>query len=356
MPTTAEKPGHGAPDLFSGGTVAAFEEGAVAAAIQARNRQLGNLLLAERAVFYVQILYRMLLYRRDHELEPLYETLYEAVKPAQELAQPGSDYDPDQFRADLHQLEDWGLVRCRIEVERLRGYRDTRLRKFRYMLERECLHFLEWLEEAAQADFERSEGDARDLLEEISGSLSELTRLLHAFQGPRGRNDDPRRILFRLDRLTTMTTEVNVRLGEFNATLIGFVAHRYSVEEARLVLRELEEFVDGFLRHIHDLRGAIIGKIEGLLESPMHDALLRAAASLDEERRRSPHLLRRSGEFRNPERIPYRLWEFFREDGKLDALSRRIHDSAIKVWRKLHAHLRELERRSTRLDDLRARV
>ena len=84
--------------------------------------------------------------------------------------------------------------------------------------------------------------------------------------------------------------------------------------------------------------------------------LAAAVAALEEERLRTPHGLRLTGEFRHPEQIPARLLDFFREDGKLDVFSQRIHDSSIKVWRKLHAHLRELERRNTRIEDVRQRL
>lgn len=343
-------------DLFGDQAEAAFERGAAAHLVAARNPHLGHLLLAERALFYVNILYRMLLFRRDHELEPLYEVVYDAVRPAQEALEGCVEYDHDQYRTDLNQLEDWELVTCRIEIDRLRGYRDTRRRKFRYRLTSECLHFLEWLEETAQTDVERSEEDARDLLEEIGACLNELSRLLNVFGTSREKSDDPRRILHRLDRASSLTTEVNVRLGDFNAVLLSFVAHQYSIDEARSVLDELQNFVDHFLRHIRELRGEILEKLEALLESETQHALRAAADKLRQERLRAPHLFRRTGDLQVPDRIPFRLWEFFREDGKLDALSQRIHDSSIKVWRKLHAHLRELERRNTRLDDLRLRT
>jgi hypothetical protein len=77
---------------------------------------------------------------------------------------------------------------------------------------------------------------------------------------------------------------------------------------------------------------------------------------LEDERKRVPHLLRRPREFQNPGRVPFQLREFFREGGKLDGLCLRIHASALKVWRKLHAHLRELERRNNRVEDLRDRI
>jgi hypothetical protein len=342
-------------DLFGDQALAAYEEGRAQELVLRRNREVGNLLLAERAVLYVQILYRLLLFRRAHELEPLHEDLYDAVRPAQECAVGSGVYDLDQFRTDLAQLEGWKLVSCRIEVERLRGYRDSRRRKFRYRLAPDAVSFLEWLEERAQSDLYRPEEDARDLLEETSGSLTELQRLLSATAARQAQDGDARRILYQLAKLDILVQEVNGYLSSFNARLQSFAIQEYRIADARGVLRELEAFVDGFLRQVHELRGPIGDQVGGLLQSSVGHAIETAGSALEAERRRLPGLLRRSANPRDPRGIPFSLWEFFREDGHLDRLCRRIAASAILVWRKLHAHLRELERRSTRLEDLRAR-
>jgi hypothetical protein len=341
-------------DLFGDQALAAYEEGRASELVLRRNPAVGHLLLAERAVLYVQILYRLLLFRRAHELEPLHEDLHDAVRPAQERVPGASPYDAEPFRSDLAQLADWGLVSCRIEVERLRGYRDSRRRKFRYRLAADAVSFLEWLEERAQSDLYRPEEDARDLLEETSGSLTELRRLLSLTAAP-AQDGDARRIVYQLAKLDALSLEVNAYLGGFNARLLGFVSHEYCIDDARGVLRDLEQFVDGFLRQVHDLRGAIGVQVSALMQTEMQERVRRAGAELDAERRRTPSLLRRGDEWRHPETIPLRLWEFFREDGRLDLLCRHIRESAMRVWRKLHAHLRELERRSTRIQDIQSR-
>ena len=142
-------------ELFAEETLEAFEAGKATQLITRRNRQLGHLFLADRGVFYAQILYRLLLFRREHELEPLYEDIYDGVRPAQKHLLEAGDYTTEQFRADLDQLLAWELVTCRIEIERLRGYRDTRKQKFRYSLTEESVAFLQWLEEQCQAELER---------------------------------------------------------------------------------------------------------------------------------------------------------------------------------------------------------
>jgi hypothetical protein len=341
-------------DLFGDRALAAYESGQAAELVHRRNPHVGHLLLADRAVLYCQLLYRLLLFRRAHELEPLHEDLYEAVRPAQECALGAGAYDLDQFRTDLAQLEDWHLVSCRIEVERLRGYRDSRRRKFRYRLSADALAFLEWLEERAQSEIYRPDEDARDLLEETSGSLNELRRLL-ALEPRQAQDGDARRIAYQLAKLDALSLDVNAYLGGFNARLLTFATHEYRIEGVRAVLRELQQFVDGFLRQVHELRGTIGDQVAGLLRTTAAEAIAKATAELEAERRRLPALLRRHGDPRDAGSIPMRLWEFFRQDGRLDLLCRRIRESAILVWRKLHAHLREVERRSTRLEDIRAR-
>ena len=174
---------HTETSLFGDDPLAAFETGAAADLVRSRKRSLGNLLSSERAIFYVQLLYRMLLFRRDHELEPLNDDIFEAICEPQSQLSDGQTYTTDQFNHDIHQLEEWELITGRIERERLRGYRDTRKRKFRYRLDPEVLAFLEWLEERAQADGQQGAPDTRNLMEEVCGSLRELRRLVGSLAG-----------------------------------------------------------------------------------------------------------------------------------------------------------------------------
>ena len=168
-----------------------------AAVFLVRNREtnLGHLLLAERAPFYVQILFRMLLFRNEHELEPLHEDLLEAVGEAQARLS-GAPYSQDQFRADLTQLEEWQLITSRIERQRIHGYRDNRRRKYRYKLADESLEFLRWLEERLQDDLENRAVDARNQLEDVSGALKELLRLLRPPHAREREGEDARRVLY----------------------------------------------------------------------------------------------------------------------------------------------------------------
>ncbi len=324
--------------------------------IEARNRHLGNLFLAERAVFYLQILYRLLLFRREHELEPLHEDIYDAVRKAQEVFTVDLVYSPDLFRQDMGQLVEWRLVEERMEMERLRGYKDTRKRKFRYSLAEDSRALLEWLEDRALADLEEGEEDTRDILEEVCGVLKQLTRLLSKHGTKNARDDDPRRTLYQLSRLDELTQQANGHLTSFNARLLGFAIRGYDLAEARNILNELEDFVNRFLRRVHELRGEIVDGFEQLLQSRNQEKLLQCAEKMEAERRQTPQLLRRSRDFQSQLNVPFTLQRFYADGGKLDQVCHRINDSAMRVWRKLHAHLRELERRNNRVEDIRDRI
>ena len=334
----------------------AFEAGEGAALVTHRNRHVGNLLSAERAVWYTQILYRMLLFRRDHELEPLYEDIYDAVRRAQERVSDGNGYAPEQFRADLGQLTAWDLVSCRIELERLRGYRDSRRRKFRYSLSRDALAFLEWLEGRLRADQEDQSPDTRDILEEVCATLHELCRLLQRFGAKNAGSGDTRRILYQLLKADELSLQANSELSAFNGRLLGFVVRHYTVDEAKSILGQLDEFVQTYVRQVHHVRAEIVSLLDRLGQERCQERLERAVLAMEEERKGTPHILRPAADLRYHEHMPARLREFYRTNGRLDALCRRVEDSALRVWRKLHSHLRELERRSSRVEDLRERT
>lgn len=343
-------------ELFSQDSRSAFDQGAAAQLVARRNSHLGNLLDAERGVYYVQILYALLRFRRAHELEPLHDDLYAAVQRAQEAICDEGEYSPDRFREDVNALLDWTLVDQRIELERLRGYRDTRRRKFRYSLSEETISFLEWLEERLQDDLEERGADTRDLLESVCGALRELHRVLYRVDTKRAEDGDARRALFQLGRLDQLTHAIGDDLTALNARMYGFVMRRYDIAEARHILRELETFVDAFLRQIYTLRGEIVemlGTLHG--EGPL--AKIRACVEqMENERRQASHLIRGMHDPASLTAVPSALTGFYQEAGGLDALCRRISATATTVWRKLHLHLRELERKSHRLDDLRTRI
>ncbi|MEA2083197.1 MAG: DUF2397 family protein [Thermodesulfobacteriota bacterium] len=342
-------------ELFGPDPVAAYELGRGAVLVTGRNRKLGALLTSERVVFYVQILYRMLLFKRAHELEPLYEDIFQAVRPAQE-AYSGGKYAIQQFYADMKQLADWNLVGFRIEKERLRGYRDNRKRKFRYILSEECASLIEWLENRLLNDLEDRGHDTRDLLQEVCGSLNELLRLLHHLKkNGLEQVDHARRVLFQLYKTDDLTRTITVNLTEFNARLLHFIIQQYDIQEIRLILTELDNYVHSFLNQVFTLRREIVPLLDRLLQEANQQKIELSHRIMDAERLRTPHLLQ-SGYGAVRQGTAAGLRDFYVEDGKLDLLHRRISDSVIKLWQKLRSHLRELERKNNRLQDLRSRI
>jgi len=318
--------------------------------LQNRNREIGNLLLSERAIPYVTILSALLAFRRTHEQEPLHEDLHAAVR--REL--DADAYIGDLFNQDIAQLMRWNLITARLEKERLRGYKDTRRRKFRYRLTDEAAAFLLWLEARRRDDLEPSDIDTRDLLAELISTLRETVRLFNKTGADALDYETARGAFYRLSRMSTLTDSVSQTLGDFNVRLLGFAANRYDAATARAILGELERFLKQFLNRIHTLRTEITPEI-GRLRHSRHAARWQACLErMEEERRATAHLMRTR--LPAPEPTLASLASFYAAEGPLEQLCNRVNTAALLVWRKLYTHLRELERRSHRLEDLHTRV
>lgn len=316
--------------LFGADPLTAFEQGAAARLLLNRNRQLGSSLVAERSVYYVQILYRMLLFKREHELEPLYEDIYYAVQPAQ-VALGSGEYLIQQFRQDMYQLRDWNLVTFRIEKEWLRGYRDNRKKKFRYGLSEECDQFIQWLESRLLSDLEDGGNDTRDLLQDACGALNELLRLLHHL-----RKDDPnqaeeaRRIIFQLVKTDELTRAITLSLIEFNGRLLHFLISRYEMAKTRQIISELDSYDHTFLQRLYSLRQEIVPLLDRLLKDNNRQKIELCFAIMERERLQTPDLFQVAlGPLRR--NIGERPYGFYIGDGKLDRLHKRIAGSVIKV-------------------------
>jgi hypothetical protein len=249
--------------------------------VQVRSIRLVNYIYS-----YVNILYRMLLFKRDYELEPLYDDIYNAVEPAQ--AVNATLYDQDRFRGDMAQLAEWDLLSFRIEKQRLRGYRDNRKRKFRYRLAEETVHFLEWLEQRLLDDIHSSGNDTRDLLGEMRGSLGERLRLLHHFKAQGNETEEQkdlsRRILFQLFKAGDLTQEITTGLADFNGRLLFFLVKRYEINAVRQLVKEVESF----LKQTSNLRLEILPLLEYLQNKNLSDKLLLCHEVIEKERLRTP--------------------------------------------------------------------
>lgn len=343
--------------LFGSSALSYFEESSAEILLQGRNAYLGSLFKAERAVPYLNILYRMLLFKRDYELEPLYDDIFRGALAATSLNDP--EYNSHRFRGDMDQLADWDLVSFRIEKQRLRGYRDNRKRKFRYRLSDETIHFLEWLEQRLLDDIHSRGNDTRDLLGEMRGTLGELLRLLHHFNPEKNDEDEQkeisRRVLFQLFKASELCQDITTGLADFNGRLLFFMMKRYAIDDVRQLIKEVESYVDIFLRQAAGLRLEILPLLERLQKKQNLEKLEVCHDVMEKERLRTPHLLQ-SRHDAHVAAIPGRLVAFFTERGGLDRLLHRINGSSLQVWQKLRSHLRELERKNNRLQDISSRM
>jgi len=318
--------------------------------LENRNKEIGNLLLSERAVPYVTVLAALLAFRREHELEPLHDDLYAVVRS--DLG--GDAYTSDAFNQDTGQLLKWNLITDRLEKERLRGYKDTRRRKFRYRLTDEATAFLLWLEARHRDDLEPNDADTRDLLSELISTLRETVRLFNKTGIESLDYETARGVFYRLARMSALTDSVSQTLGDFNVRLLGFATSSYDAATARAILAELERFLKQFLNRIHTLRTEISPEISKLRQARYAARWQACLEKMEEESRATSHLMRTR--LPHPERTLASLAAFYAAEGTLEQLCARVNTAALQVWRKLYTHLRELERRSHRLEDLRTRV
>ncbi len=87
-------------------------------------------------------------------------------------------YDPDTFRADIAQLEDWGnLAPRRLEPRRIETLADRHLRKFLCRLDDETAAVLEFLEGRSRLDAAALSGHGSHFLRDAADRLNEALRL-----------------------------------------------------------------------------------------------------------------------------------------------------------------------------------
>lgn len=318
--------------------------------LENRATTLGSLLASERAVEYVACLRAFVDFRERHEPEPLHEDIETAVC--------GEDASPAAraaFKSDIRQLKEWGLVEERIEKERLRGYRDTRRTKFRYKLCDDAAAFVEWLKERRAHDLDPSSGDETGNLLDIQRSLlAELRRMVRKVSPGLVDYDAASDILYRADRMGRNVAATAKTLQELNLRLLSFGVMEFGADEAKPIVQELGLFLERFGRRFGVMREDILRDIMELRRD-CHAARWRACAEkLQEEALRFRHVA--TMKIPDAAALLADAEDFYGAGGKLVGLMARVGESARKVWGKLNAKLRELERRSHRLEDLGARL
>lgn len=345
--------------LFEKDYLKAFADGAAVWLVRQRNQNLGSLLNSEHRDFYIQILHRMLYFRREHELEPLNEDIYHAVKPALEKTS-SEEYSQLLFNRHINQLTDWELIVRRLEKERLRGYRDDRRDRFRYRLTDETVSFLYWLEDRLRGSEEETGADAGDLLDFVLSRLKEVGRDLGRVESG-GLNEEDTihkasNIVFLLHNINEYTERISRRLGEMSANMESFLLRSYSIADAQQVIDELQAYLGGYLNRIYTLRKQILSELEKLNTPARVEHLTKCFKVHAAELLKAPRFMRRSGLSEDLDKIIERLSSYYRQHGQIDLLCGRVNGSAMKVWGKLIAHLREVERKNNRSEEINKRI
>lgn len=318
--------------------------------LAARAKTLGNLLASERAVEYVAILRAFVRFREGHEPEPLHEDISRAVC--------GEDAAPEAealFKGDLRQLKEWELVTERIEKERLRGYRDNRRKKFRYRLCDDAVAFVGWLADRRASDLCPEGGDVTgNLLDMQCSLLHELRRRLRTVEGAAVAYETAGDVLYRVEQMHAYVEATAKTLQMLNLRLLGFGVENFDVSEAKAIVTELGVFLDRFGRRFGVLREEIAADLAELSRPSQAPRWAACVERLRTESARFRHIA--SVRIPDPQERLRDATGFYAPDGRLVSLMSRVGDSARRVWGKLNAKLRELERRNHRLEDLGARL
>ena len=311
---------------------------------------LGNMLSSERAAEYVASLRALAQFREEHEPEPLHEDV--------ELKVCGEDADAfavSAFKSDIRQLKEWGLITERIEKERLRGYRDNRRTKFRYRICDDAAAFVEWLGARRAYDLDPGGGDETGNLLDMQRSLvAELRRMLNRVDVQNLGYETAGDVLFRVDQMSRYVDMTARALQELNLRLLGFGVADFSVDEAKPIVGELAVFLERFGRRFGTLREDILRDIEEMRRECHRKRWNTCAEVMKAEASRFRHIA--SVKVPDSERILTDASFFYGAGGTLVSLMSRVGDSARKVWGKLNAKLRELERRNHRIEDIAKRL
>jgi hypothetical protein len=342
----------------------AFDDGAAPLLAAAFEHPVANVLVADRAPIYLTVLFGMLLLRRAHELEPLHDDLERHA--ARALAQvsrpqdgrPVADFarDDQAFSRDIDQLVAWGCLERRAEPLKIRGYKDIRRERFRYRLTEDAVGLLESLEAGLERRLHGSANDGRDLLVDVLGHLKELLRVVTQWHKGERSEDAPRRAMHLLSLVDERSHAIAEELLAFRASMLAFAAKPYDLDALRAILAWLGRYVSVYLERIETLRIEIVSRLDDLAQPRFRRVLAEHHEILAAERQITPAAFRAGGVLRDPQELLDAQKPFFAGGGRLVELCTRIDDSGRAVLRKMARHLREIERRSARLEDLRARM
>jgi hypothetical protein len=186
--------------------------------------------------------------------------------------------------------------------------------------------------------------------------VKELVRVVALWHKGERAEDSPRRALHLLSLLEERVHAITEELLAFRAGMLAFAARPYDLDALVAILAWLERYVSVYVARIETLRGEIVERLDDLAQPRFRRALAEQHEAIARERAETPAAFRSGGALRDPGEVLDAQRPFFADHGGLVELCARIDDSARAVIRKMHRHLRELERRSARLADVRARI
>jgi len=161
-------------------------------------------------------------------------------------------------------------------------------------------------------------------------------------------------VLYRVEQMRVYVEATARTLQELNLRLLSFGADSFSIDEAKPVVDELALFLDRFGRRFGTLRAEIADDLSELRRDCHAKRWESCRAALRAEAEKFRHIA--SVRIPDASSLLADAASFYSPDGALVGLMHRIVDSARKVWGKLNARLRELERRNHRLEDLGLRL
>jgi hypothetical protein len=371
-------------------------------------------LSADRRRAYAAILWLLLHHRRAHRIEVYYDDLMVEALTVVPGVEPGS-YDPDTFRADIAQLEDWGnLAPRRLEPRRIETLADRHLRKFLCRLDDETAAILDFLEGRSRLDAAALSGHGSHFLRDAADRLNEALRLAEKLRkevatapasveeaggdaasgteqedssedapprsdsaetndftmvvtgrdtsGHTDREVRDRETRERFFRVAYLCAEADRKvddaareLSAFDAALVAFAVSPFRLEALAEVVERLERYVEDYIAEATERARKLHRAAKKLLGHGFAQTLRTTRETVDRHLREDPFAAPSAGTWPDPRAVCERLVPFFAPGGQYDILLERVHAAARDVVKRLHAHIAGVRARNIRIETLRDR-
>ncbi len=373
-------------------------------------------LSADRRRAYAAILWLLLHHRRAHRIEVYYDDLMVEALTVVPGLEPGI-YDPDTFRADISQLEDWGnLAPRRLEPRRIETLADRHLRKFLCRLDDETAAILEFLEGRSRIDAAALSGHGSHFLRDAADRLNEALRLAEKLRkdarttaspdsgeeadgdatagverenssedaapapdgaetteftmdgfdrdapGSANRESRDRDNRERCLRMAYLCAEADRKVDEaarelsaFDAALIAFAVSPFRIEALAGVVERLERYVEDYIAEATERARKLHRTAKKLLGRGYAQTLRATRDTVNRHLREDPFAAPSAASWPDPLAVCERLVPFFAPGGEYDLLLERVHAAARDVVRRLHAHIAGVRARNIRIETLRDR-